>query len=89
MNSVVEGFFLHRAHIVLHERLDIKADHVAWMFCEQCVEIILWLRLIQNLDDIPLTGEEIQDVLAGKQIDKNKDAPVSEEKRTKASVPEL
>ena len=36
-----------------------------------------------------LTGEEIQDVLAGKQIDKNKDAPVSEEKRTKASVPEL
>ena len=58
MNSVVEGFFLHRAHIVLHERLDIKADHIAWMFREQCVEIILWLRLIQNLDDIPLTGEE-------------------------------
>lgn len=36
-----------------------------------------------------LTGEEIQDVLAGKAVDKNKDAPVSEEKRTKASVPEL
>jgi cell division protease FtsH len=36
-----------------------------------------------------LTGEEIKEVLAGKMIDKSKDAPVSEEKRTKASVPEL
>ena len=60
MNSVVEGFFLHRAHIVLHERLDIKADHIAWMFREQGMKIILRLRLIQNLNDIPLTGEEIQ-----------------------------
>ena len=30
------------------------------MFREQCVEIILWLRLVQDLDDIPLTGEKIQ-----------------------------
>ena len=36
-----------------------------------------------------LTGDEIKEILAGKEIDKNKDAPVSEEKRTKASVPEL
>lgn len=36
-----------------------------------------------------LTGDEIKDVLAGKLVDKNKDAPVAEEKRTKASVPEL
>jgi len=36
-----------------------------------------------------LTGEEIKEILAGKEVDKNKDAPVSEEKRTKASVPEL
>lgn len=36
-----------------------------------------------------LTGDEIKEILAGKEIDKSKDAPVSEEKRTKASVPEL
>ncbi len=36
-----------------------------------------------------LTGDEIKDVLAGNIIDKTKDAPVSEEKRTKSSVPEL
>ena len=49
-----------------------------------------WETLAQALMEYEtLTGEEIQDVLAGKQIDKNKDAPVSEEKRTKASVPEL
>jgi len=60
MNSIVQGFLLHRTHIILHECLDIKADHVAWMFREQCVEIILWLRLVQDLDNIPLTGEKIQ-----------------------------
>lgn len=49
-----------------------------------------WETLAQALMEYEtLTGEEIKDVLAGKQIDKNKDAPVSEEKRTKASVPEL
>lgn len=36
-----------------------------------------------------LTGEEIKAVIKGEPIDKSKDAPVSEEKRTKASVPEL
>ena len=36
-----------------------------------------------------LTGEEIKDVIAGKAIDKSDEAPVSEEKRTHASVPEL
>ena len=30
------------------------------MFREQCVEIILRFRFIQDLDDIPLTGEKIQ-----------------------------
>jgi cell division protease FtsH len=36
-----------------------------------------------------LTGEEIKDILAGKTVNKDKDAPVSEEKRTKSSIPEL
>jgi cell division protease FtsH len=36
-----------------------------------------------------LTGDEIKDVLDGKIVDKSKDAPVTEEKKTKASVPEL
>ncbi|MDR1695002.1 MAG: ATP-dependent zinc metalloprotease FtsH [Lactobacillaceae bacterium] len=36
-----------------------------------------------------LTGDEIKDVIAGKKIDKSDEAPVSEEKRTKSSVPEL
>ena len=36
-----------------------------------------------------LTGDEIKDVISGKVVDKSKDAPVPEEKRTKSSVPEL
>ncbi len=36
-----------------------------------------------------LTGDEIKDVIAGKIVDKSKDAPVPEEKKTKSSVPEL
>ena len=36
-----------------------------------------------------LTGDEIKDVIKGKLIDKSKDAPVPEEKKTKSSVPEL
>ena len=36
-----------------------------------------------------LTGDEIKAVLNGEKIDKNKEVPVSEEKRTKASVPEV
>lgn len=49
-----------------------------------------WETLAQALMEYEtLTGDEIKDVLAGKVVDKNKDAPVPEEKRTKASVPEL
>lgn len=36
-----------------------------------------------------LTGDEIKDVIAGKPIDKSDEAPVGEEKRTHASIPEL
>lgn len=36
-----------------------------------------------------LTGDEIKDVLEGKKIDKSVEVPVSEEKRTHSSVPEL
>ena len=36
-----------------------------------------------------LTGEEINDLLAGKPIDKSKDEPVPEEKRTHSSLPEV
>ena len=36
-----------------------------------------------------LTGDEIKDVISGKIVDKTKDAPVPEEKKTKSSVPEL
>ena len=49
-----------------------------------------WETLAEALMEYEtLTGEEIKEILAGKKVDKNKDAPVSEEKRTKASVPEL
>ena len=49
-----------------------------------------WETLAQALMEYEtLTGDEIKDILAGKVVDKNKDAPVPEEKRTKASVPEL
>ena len=36
-----------------------------------------------------LTGDEIKDIISGKDIDKTKDAPVPDEKKTKASIPEL
>ena len=36
-----------------------------------------------------LTGDEIKDIIAGKVIDKTKEAPVPEERKTKSSVPEL
>ncbi len=49
-----------------------------------------WETLAQALIEYEtLTGDEIKDIIAGKEIDKSKDAPVPEEKRTKSSVPEL
>ena len=49
-----------------------------------------WEKIAEALIEYEtLTGDEIKEILAGKTIDKNKDAPVSEEKRTKASIPEL
>ena len=49
-----------------------------------------WEVLAQALMEYEtLTGDEIRAVLNGEKIDKNKEIPVSEEKRTKASVPEV
>ena len=49
-----------------------------------------WEKLSEALMEYEtLTGEEIKDLLAGKEISKSGDAPVAEEKRTKASIPEL
>ncbi|MBE6467940.1 MAG: ATP-dependent metallopeptidase FtsH/Yme1/Tma family protein [Alphaproteobacteria bacterium] len=49
-----------------------------------------WEKLSEALIEYEtLTGEEIKDILAGKQIAKSNDVPVAEEKKTKASIPEL
>ena len=49
-----------------------------------------WEKLSEALIEYEtLTGEEIKDLLAGKPINKDADAPVAEEKRTQASLPEL
>ena len=49
-----------------------------------------WERLAQALIEYEtLTGEDIDKVIKGEPIDINHDAPVPEEKRTQASVPEL
>ena len=49
-----------------------------------------WETLAQALMEYEtLTGEEINDLLNGKKINKDKESPVSEEKRTKASIPEV
>jgi len=49
-----------------------------------------WEKLAEALIEYEtLSGEEIKDLLAGKTINKDQDTPVSEEKRTKASIPEL
>ena len=49
-----------------------------------------WEKLSEALIEYEtLTGEEIKDILAGKVIAKASDAPVPEEKKTKASIPEL
>ena len=49
-----------------------------------------WEKLAEALIEYEtLTGEEIKDLLDGKIISKDGEAPVAEEKRTKSSVPEL
>ena len=49
-----------------------------------------WEKLAQALIEYEtLSGEEIKAVLKGEMISKAKDSPVPEEKRTKASVPEV
>ncbi len=49
-----------------------------------------WEKLSEALMEYEtLTGEEIKDLLAGKPINKDTDAPVAPEKRTQASLPEL
>ena len=49
-----------------------------------------WERLAQALSEYEtLTGEDIQAVVKGEPISVAKDAPVPEDKRTQASVPEL
>lgn len=49
-----------------------------------------WEKLAQALIEYEtLSGEEIKAVLKGEMISKTKDSPVSEEKRTKSSVPEV
>ena len=49
-----------------------------------------WELLAQALIEYEtLTGEEIKKVIAGEKLDKTEEAPVSEEKRTQSSVPEV
>ena len=49
-----------------------------------------WETLAQALMEYEtLTGDEIKQVLAGEKVDKSKECPVCEEKRTHASIPEI
>lgn len=49
-----------------------------------------WEKLAEALIEYEtLTGDEIKDLLAGKEIDKSKELPVPEEKRTHSSLPEV
>ncbi len=49
-----------------------------------------WEHLAQALIEYEtLSGDEIKALLRGEEILKNKDVPVSEEKRTKSSIPEI
>lgn len=49
-----------------------------------------WERLAEALIEYEtLTGDEIKDVIAGKPVDKTKELPVAEEKRTHSSLPEV
>lgn len=62
-------------------------EHAKKLLSEKKTE---WETLAKALMEYEtLTGDEIKDVIAGKAIDKSDEAPVSEEKRTHASVPEL
>lgn len=48
-----------------------------------------WEKVAEALIEYEtLTGDEIKDIIAGKTIDKNKELPVAEEKRTHSSLPE-
>lgn len=49
-----------------------------------------WETLAQALMEYEtLTGDEIKQVLAGEKVDKSKECPVCEKKRTHASIPEI
>ena len=49
-----------------------------------------WETLAQALMEYEtLTGDEIKQILSGEKVDKSKESPVSEDKRTHASVPEI
>ena len=49
-----------------------------------------WELLAQALIEYEtLTGDEIKKVIAGEKLDKSDEGPVSEEKRTRSSVPEI
>ena len=49
-----------------------------------------WEKLSEALIEYEtLSGDEIKDLLAGKEISKEGDAPVAEEKKVKASIPEI
>ncbi len=49
-----------------------------------------WEKLAEALIEFEtLSGEEIKDLLAGKELAKAKEAPVDEEKRVQSSIPEL
>lgn len=49
-----------------------------------------WERLAQALLEYEtLTGEEIEQVIKGEKVDKSREVPVPEEKRTHSSVPEV
>ena len=49
-----------------------------------------WEKLAEALIEYEtLTGDEIKDLLAGKEIDKSKELPVPEEKKTHSSLPEV
>lgn len=49
-----------------------------------------WEKLAEALIEFEtLSGEEIKDLLAGKELDRAKEEPVAEDKKTQVSIPEL